>query len=148
MVDLDTILRLETLVVGCSVIIAEIAMMVRLERKDRLQWHYHAIPLADGMAILASLVWWDVVEVQTFAFAMVVATATNMYNVYVPQIYMAHQHIDVDTSVSANLIEDLLVPRYKKSFRPWGPVLYFLYSLGVIFHIAIRCVVFARTCLR
>lgn len=138
---LNRALQLESLVSGVGIVATEGVIYAKLRRLKRVQWSYHAVPTAHGVLVLLSLMWPDNIELHTFSFAVVVATSLNVYNTLIPHVYSTLPYMIVDQST---VVEDILVPRYRPEFLPWGAVAQFAYSLMVLLHVGAQSVIFAH----
>lgn len=140
------ILDVEAVVSGLFILATEVYIVVRLARTGRVQWSYHLVPTAHGACLLWAVAAPGWLELQVTAFALATVTTLNVYNTWIPQVVTTVDHMVLDQSPQATptLVFDLLLPRYRPSFAPWGYVLQFLYSCMMLMHVAFRSAAFAH----
>lgn len=127
----------EALVCGGFYIACELIICFQLWGRGRLLYHYHALPIATGVALLLSG-WFDAdLALSALATHLSIATSLNLYNTYYVSVVASGQYVVPPASVQTAL-DDLFLPRYTAAFYPFGPVVQVAYSLLVLAHCVVR----------
>ena len=132
--DLDSAQRLfdtEAFLAGWASVVAELYIVAQLSSQRRVQWFYHLVPIAAGVALIGAASS-DALEWELCAFGFAVASTFNLYNTWLLNICSFRQYVEV----TDDLITTLLLPRF--SFPLWGIVTQVGYSLIGIAHVALR----------
>jgi len=127
----------EALVSGGLCFAVELIICFQLFKRGRLLYHYHALPIATGVALLLSGWFDDDLVLSALATHLTVATSLNMYNTYYVSVVASGQYVVPPASVQTTL-DDLFLPRYTAAFYPLGPVVQVAYSLVVLAHCVVR----------
>ena len=127
----------EALVSGGLYIAVELIICFQLWNRGRLLYHYHAVPVATGAALLLSAWSFDDVALSALATHLSIATSLNLYNTYYVGVVTLGQYVMPPASVQTAL-DDLFLPRYTAAFYPLGPLAQVAYSLVVLAHCVIR----------
>lgn len=127
----------EALVSGGLCIAVELIICFQLCKRGRLLYHYHALPIATGGALLLSG-WFDAdLALSALATHLTLATSLNMYNTYYVSVVSAGAYVAPVASLETAL-DDLFLPRYTAAFYPLGPWVQVAYSLLVLAHCVVR----------
>lgn len=127
----------EALVSGGLCVAVELIICFQLFKRGRLLYHYHALPIATGVALLLSG-WFDTdLALSAVATHLTVTTSLNMYNTYYVSVVASGQYVVPPASVQTTL-DDLFLPRYTAAFFPLGPAVQVGYSLLVLAHCVVR----------
>lgn len=127
----------EALVSGALCVAVELIICFQLWKRGRLLYHYHALPIATGAALVVSG-WFDAdVALSALATHLTIATSLNLYNTYYVGVVTVGQYVVAPASVETAL-DDLFLPRYTAAFYPLGPWAQVAYSLVVLAHCVVR----------
>jgi len=127
----------EALVSGGLCIAVELIICFQLWKRGRLLYHYHALPIATGAALVLS--GWSDTDIALSALAthLTITTSLNVYNTYYVSVVSAGAYVAPIASLETAL-DDLFLPRYTAAFYPLGPWLQIAYSLVVLAHCVVR----------
>ena len=128
--------KLEALVAGTLSAVFELIIWNTLIFRKRTLWYYHQIPIINGMFLILLSVDDANIPLNVISTMISIATSLNVYNTYYVHVVMMADYVE---NIKANeQIIDIFLPRYKKSFFPYGPIVQSVYSAFVIFHCIFR----------